>query len=263
MVRRRSEGHAFFFSLASVGAVAAGWLALAATGAMALPLGLRPALFLSELALVTPALAVAALFGALPELLGARAASVALRAVGAGAALWLLSLGLMDVQARLWPPPPGYLEAFRGLHALLRPAGPADALVSLAVIALMPALCEELVFRGLVLPAFTAWRGLGVGLAASSLLFGAIHLDQAGGGLTAYRVPFAIVVGLGFGLLRLRTRTLLAPVLAHATLNALTFAAVPLFDEPVQETAFPHPAIGLALAAAGALAVAWLTRKTP
>lgn len=260
MVRRRSDGRALFFSLASLGAVVAGWLALAAIGALALPLGLRPALFLAELALVMPALAVAVFFGAGRTLLGTGEGQVAARAVGAGAALWLLSLGLMDVQARLWPPPPGYLEAFRSLHALLRPSGPADALVSLAVIALMPALCEELVFRGLVLPAFAAWRGAGVGLGASALLFGAIHLDQAGGGLTAYRVPFAIVVGLGFGLLRLRSGTLLAPMLAHATLNTLTFVAVPLFDEPAQETTFPHPGVGLAVAAVGLLAVTRLLR---
>lgn len=262
MGRGRSERQAFFLALAAVGAAGTGWAAMSLVGALAVPLGLRPALLLAEATLAAPALLLAAATGGRVGLLGERGRpGLFWRALAAGAALWLLSLGLMDMQARVWSPPPGYLEMFRRLHVLLRPTGPADALFSMAVIALMPALCEELVFRGLLLPAFTAWRGAGVGLAASSVLFAAIHIDAVGaGGWTAFRVPFALVVGLGFGLLRQRSGTLLVPVLAHATLNTLTFAAVPLLDEPAQPAAFPNPALGPVLVSLGALAVARLLR---
>lgn len=261
MVRRRSERQTLFAALAAAVAAVVGWLALAFTGAVAMPLGLRPALALAELAFVLPTLGSAWLAGRLRELAGQGATPrLVPRALAAGAALWITSLGLMDTQARLWPPPTGYLEMFRSLHALLRPAGALDALVSLAVIALIPALCEELVFRGLVLPSFSAWRGPAVGLVVSTALFGAIHMDQVAGAWTAYRVPFALAVGLGFGLLRLASGSLLAPVLAHAALNSLTFGAVPLFDEPAQETTFAHPAIGVSLALVGVAGVAWLVR---
>lgn len=261
MVRRRSASATAPFPFADLSVAILGYLALSATSVVALPLGLRPALFLAEIALAAPALVLMRQGAGAPALHERRAgAGLVLLALGGGAALWLLSLGLMDLQARLWLPPAGYLESFRRLHALLRPSGAADALLSLGVIALMPALCEELVFRGLLLPAFARWRGALTGLAVSSLLFGLIHVDPAAGGLTFYRVPFAMVVGLGFGLLRLRAGTLLAPMLAHAALNALTFGAVPLLDEPSPDSPFPHPAVGAAVGLAGALALAWVLR---
>ncbi len=62
----------------------------------------------------------------------------------------------MEMQSLLMPPPPQYLEAFRAIHEALAPAGPIDALVSLAVIAVLPGLCEELVVRGVLLPGLAA-----------------------------------------------------------------------------------------------------------
>lgn len=250
--------------VAALAATFAGVMALSLTATLAQPLGLRPALLLAELALATPALIVAALFRPTGDaaLLGpGRPSGKALAAcLGAGISLWLLSLGVMNLQALVWPPPPGLLDAFRALHTLLRPNTVGEALLSVAAIACAPALCEELVFRGLVLPSLAAWRGPAVGLVVSSLLFGAIHLDYAAGGVSAYRVPFAIVVGFGFGLLRLRTRTLLAPMLAHAMLNALTFAAVPLVDLPTGPEPSPNPWLALAFVVIGSLSSAWLWR---
>lgn len=251
--------------VAALAALLTGIMALSLTAALAQPLGVRPALLLAELALATPALIVTLLFRPTGDasLLGTgRPAGQAIAAcLGAGLSLWLLSLGIMDLQALVWPPPPGLLDAFRALHALLRPNTVLEALLSVLAIACAPAVCEELMFRGLVLPAFAAWRGPRVGLVVSALLFGAIHIDYAAGGVSAYRVPFALVVGLGFGLLRLRTRTLLAPVLAHGTLNALTFAAVPLIDLPNGPEPSPNPLLALAFVVAGGLLSAWLLRR--
>lgn len=261
MVREGSDDGSPGWAVASVALVAVGLIALAFTATLARPLGLRPALVLAELALVTPALLTITVFGRLRSLAGAGRCDAGLvgRALASGGALWLLSLGLMDMQARMWPPPPGYLEAFQSLHAQLRPDGPLDALLSLVVIALTPALCEELLFRGVVLPSFPG-RLPALALGASALLFGLIHVDSTGEGVTFYRVPFACVVGLGFGLLRLRTATLAAPILAHAALNALTFGAVPLLDESSQETTLPHPGLAIALATIGAAALWRLLR---
>jgi membrane protease YdiL (CAAX protease family) len=230
-------------------------------------LGLRPALVISEIALVAPALVFAGLLRRpLAQTLALDATGlrrVNLLSLGFGATLWLASLGLFEVQYSLWAPPPGYLEAFRRLHEALRPSGPVDALVSLLAIAIAPAVCEELLFRGLVLPAFLRPLGTWGAACVSALLFGVIHLDFAGGGLSLYRVPFAAVVGLGLAALRLRAGMLGPAILAHAALNAITFAAAPFTDDPSLGLPDPRPGLGFLLFAAGAGASGGLLRRLP
>ena len=115
--------------LLGVLAMRAGFGALTGLG-----LGLRPTLVLCELLLVLPGLALVALVRAplrralalLP--LPGRAVFLSL---AAGLTLWGASLGLFSLQYVVWPPPDGYLEAFRQLHDALRPKGPADAFLSM------------------------------------------------------------------------------------------------------------------------------------
>jgi membrane protease YdiL (CAAX protease family) len=248
-------------------AVLAGITAMLLTAGPAAGLGLRPALVLSELALVAPGLILAALLRRpLMEALALDAKGlrqVTLLSLGVGATLWLASLGLFEVQYSLWSPPPGYLEAFRSLHEALRPHGPLDAVVSLLAIALAPAVCEEVLFRGLVLPAFLRPLGAWGAACTSALLFGLIHLDFAAGGLSLYRVPFAAVVGLGLAALRLRAGALGPAILAHAALNAITFAAAPFTDDPSQGLPDPRPGLGLLLFGAGLGATLGLLRRFP
>lgn len=248
-----------------------GVLAMGAVLPVAAPLGVRPALVLAELALCAPALLALALWRVPPgEGLGLHA--LPLRELGlaafAGAALWLASLGLMEVQAWLRPPPPGFIELFQRLHEMLRPKHAADALLSLAAIALAPAVCEEILFRGVALPSLARAIGPALGVAASAFLFGFIHVDAVGGALSFYRVPFALSVGIGLGLLRLRAGGLGLAIAAHATLNAITFAAVP-FTEPITGNTLPEsdPRVGAALLIVGAtlfsLALRGLSHRVP
>lgn len=81
---------------------------------------------------------------------------------------------------------------------------------------LLPGLSEELLFRGVMLPA------LGFNLVAvviSSLLFGVLHLS--GSQQWAY-VIWATVVGFVFGLSALYTGNLLVPIVAHITTNCVS-----------------------------------------
>jgi membrane protease YdiL (CAAX protease family) len=217
--------------------------------------GLRGLLAFSELCLALPAVAVLLARASLrPAVLGREGASrrLWLASFAAGPALWVLSLGLFELQYAVWPPPPGYLEAFRLLHDRLRPHGLADGIVSLLTIAAVPALCEELVFRGVVLSSLLRPLGLLGASFGSALLFGLIHLDRVpGDGLSLYRVPFAFVVGLGFAALRLSRDSLLPPALAHATLNAITFFAAPFADDPAAGLPAPRPLLGLGLLGLG------------
>jgi membrane protease YdiL (CAAX protease family) len=218
----------------------------------------------SELLLPLPALAaLAALRVPVPGSLALRRLDARTTGLSllTGAAFWAVSLGLMELQYTLWRPPDAFLENFRRLHDALRPSGPADALVSLAAIALAPALFEEILFRGIVLPSLLRSLGTGGAIAVSALLFGFIHLDFVTPGATFYRVPFAFVVGLGLGLLRVRSGSLLPPVLAHALLNTITFLVAPLTEEPAGGLPEAEPLLGTALLVAGLAASAWMMRR--
>jgi membrane protease YdiL (CAAX protease family) len=238
-------------------AVLAGKAAMLLVARPAFALGLRPALFLSELALAVPGLLALAAFripwktglGLLP--IGARPAMF----VGAcAAALWVASLGLFELQYAVWAPPPGYLEAFQRLHEQLRPRNAADALVSIAAIAIAPAICEEILLRGIVLPALLPAMGGAGAVAVSAALFALIHLDP-------YRSAFTFALGLALGALRVRTGSLLAPVLAHALVNTITFAAAPFTDDPASGLPEPQPMLGLALFVIGTTFTVLIMRR--
>ena len=244
-------------------AVLLGVAAMRAGLGAAMGLGLRPMLLVSELLLVVPGVALLALARApLAEALGLRPLRglPLVLCLAAGVTLWVASLGLFSVQYALWPPPESYLESFRQLHAALRPASVADALLSIAAIAVMPALCEETLFRGVVLASLHPAMGQWPAVVAQAFLFGLIHLDTAAGGPTVmYRVPFTFAVGIALGVLRLRARSLAGPSLAHALLNTITFLAVLFSNDPAGDTD-PGPALGLTLLVTGAWATVWILR---
>lgn len=227
-------------------------------------LGLRPGLLISELALLAPGLLALALARRSwrPVLGGRPGRRPLLWAAAAGVTLWLASLGLFELQYSVWSPPPGYLEAFRLLHERLRPSGAWDALASVLAIALAPAICEELLFRGLVLPSLLRPLGAVGASVVTAALFGLIHLDAtSAGALSLYRVPFAFAVGLGFAALRLLAGGLWAPVAAHATLNALTFAAAPFADDPGAGLPEARPLLGAVILAAGLVSTLLALRR--
>ena len=213
----------------------------------ALALGLRPALPISEMALIAPGvLALAAFRVPLATGLGLKSipTRTALFVAAAAGALWVASLGLFEVQYALWAPPAGYLEQFQRLHEALRPRNAADALLSVVAIALAPAICEELLLRGIVLSSLRPALGGAGAIVASAALFALIHWDL-------YRAAFTFTLGVALGILRVRTGSLLAPVLAHALVNTITFVAAPFTDDPSGGLPAPRPLLGLAMLAAG------------
>ena len=164
-----------------------------------------------------------------------------------GGTLWVASIGVITVQALFRPPTPEELAVFRRLHAALAPANPLDALVSVAVIALLPALVEELVMRGVLLTSLAARIRAVFSVVLTAALFAVIH--------DPLRLMFAFVLGLVFGLVRLRTASLWPSVVVHATLNTLTFLVAPLVDDPNQPYT-PEPLLGTACLLVGA-ALSW------
>jgi membrane protease YdiL (CAAX protease family) len=104
-------------------------------------------------------------------------------------------------------------DSNRFVLQIIQHASKAEFLLLAVVLTLLPACVEELLFRGLLMGALSggpAW--LVVGLQA--IAFGAFHVDLAQGMAT-------FVLGLGFGFMRLQTRSLLASMVAHATYNVI------------------------------------------
>jgi membrane protease YdiL (CAAX protease family) len=227
-------------------------------------LGLRTALMAGELGLVLPGLVALAARVPLAEALALRTPPVfsILASVAAGAALWVFSIGLMSLQVLVFQPPAEYFEMFKHLHEALRPTGPLDALLSVAAIAVLPGVCEELLFRGMLLPSLLRSAGPAMAAVISALLFGVIHLHYVPGQpLMLDRVPFAIAVGLGLGALRLGSGSLWPPILAHAALNTLTFVVVLVTSGTREQTAEGSLPLGLALLATGGLGFALCARS--
>ncbi|MDJ0690331.1 MAG: CPBP family intramembrane metalloprotease [Xenococcaceae cyanobacterium MO_188.B32] len=81
---------------------------------------------------------------------------------------------------------------------------------------LLPGLSEELLFRGVMLPAF----GLNItAVIVSSLLFGVLHLS--GSEQWPY-VVWATIIGFGLGYIALITGNLLIPITAHIITNLVS-----------------------------------------
>ena len=136
----------------------------------------------------------------LPVILSWQAASIGV----------LIGLGISAGSAliyRIWPAYRHSADVY--LTFVLTPLFVSDCLW----IGLLPGMSEELLFRGVMLPAF----GLNTpGLLFSSLCFGIMHMS------TPHQWPYAMWasgVGLIFGLSVLSTGNLLIPITAHIVTN--------------------------------------------
>jgi membrane protease YdiL (CAAX protease family) len=95
---------------------------------------------------------------------------------------------------------------------------PAAFLLSLALLAGLAPLVEELVFRGLLYGWLESRWGGGIAFVASSLAFAAAHVEPA-------HAVLVLPLGLLFGLLRWRTGSLWPSLVAHMANNGLAVVA--------------------------------------
>ena len=96
------------------------------------------------------------------------------------------------------------------------PGNTGELWLSLLVIGIAPAVCEEVLFRGLVQPSLER-MGTRRALLLSSLLFALMH-----GQITA--LPAHLLLGFALGCLLVGYGSLLAPMLFHAAYNGVTMA---------------------------------------
>ena len=88
--------------------------------------------------------------------------------------------------------------------------------LNLVSTAILPALVEEMVFRGYILGALRP-QGDGLAIVFSAVFFGLLH-----GNLL--QIPFAFILGLIFGYLTVQTGSIWPAVLLHFLNNALSVA---------------------------------------
>lgn len=131
-------------------------------------------------------------------------------AVGIGGGVGLAITAASSILYQLWP---AYRQsADYYLELVIKPL----ALPDLIWLGLLPGLSEELLFRGVMLPAIgLTWFGLAI----SSICFGVLHFS--GSQHWSY-VIWASVIGAVLGLSAILTGNLLVPIVAHITTNLIS-----------------------------------------
>ncbi len=156
-----------------------------------------------------------------------------LRAAGIGLLTALVAMPIVYGQAIVverawkWIDPSAQPPLHATLIALRDSEWGAWGTVQLCVAAgVLAPLAEELFFRGLLLGALWSTTGRAwLSILLSAAIFGAVH----------FAVPQSVLplmtMGVVFGFVRLRTRSLAACVIAHAAFNGYTLAKALLFPE--------------------------------
>src|SRR2546425_1229615 len=138
----------------------------------------------------------------------------------AGAALGIVGLNhfLNDAlvwQDRVFPLPGLWQRLFEELAAY---DGPADFVLLLLLVGVVPAVCEELLFRGFVQAGLMReFESAPKAIVVGALVFAGFHLNP-------WRFSVLLVIGLYLGFLVQRTGSLLPAMLAHALNNVLSIS---------------------------------------
>jgi len=132
-----------------------------------------------------------------------------------GGSTWILARNWLGLQQRWLPMDPQVFQQIQSQSAWMDQM-PIWPLV--VFLALIPALCEELFFRGYVLSGLQRSIGRGAAVLTSALAFGLFHY-------TAHRFLVAAALGLLLALLVVQYRSIWPAMLAHFLHNAVTQTA--------------------------------------
>ena len=206
---------------------------------------LIPGLILTQVGLLVPLAVGTVTWVGLPlrETLSLRLPSTRdlLLSLAVGACLPGIGLSLNALQAPFLPAPEGIFDG-------LMPDGVPFPLVLFAF-ALLPGVCEELLFRGALLGLLRRRPATWVPVLLVAAAFGIFHLS-------IFRLVPTGVLGIVLGLLVVRGRSLLCSVVAHATNNALLMTAA--FFLPTLSVGWWSPLLG-----AAALGLTFLVGRGP
>lgn len=140
-----------------------------------------------------------------------------------GCSSWAVAHEVFRLQSHILPPSEALTRVFSELEAQLHAAPFWTVLVLLA---LVPAVCEELLFRGFLLSGVGTSLRKGSAILLVSVIFGVFHFFIE-------RLPVTMMMGLALGYLCWQSRSVLPAIVAHAMHNG----ALPLISrsERVQD----------------------------
>ena len=100
---------------------------------------------------------------------------------------------------------------------LIAPSSTGQFLLALLMAGAIPAVAEELLFRGALMRVLRGWRGDTFAVVVTAFIFAALHLSLEG-------FPVLLVIGLLLGRLAIKNGSLVLPVLFHFVYNASAIA---------------------------------------
>jgi sodium transport system permease protein len=120
-----------------------------------------------------------------------------------------------------------------------------NPLIAVFVFALVPAICEEVACRGLILSGLESRHRTGSAILLSALMFGFLHVL-----LSLFQQLFnATLLGIVLGLLAVRSRSILPGIVFHFLNNAyavlLSVIVTRHFAGPILDWIYRNPAEGL------------------
>lgn len=116
--------------------------------------------------------------------------------------VYVIATLVMNLMASLFP---NLAEEYTGLMGTISFD---NFWLSTLTIALMPAIAEEVLFRGIVLPAFNKKYGKVVAIVASALIFGIYHMNWIQG-------VYAFILGLALGYIFVKTGSIFVTMIFH------------------------------------------------
>lgn len=149
-----------------------------------------------------------------------------------------------------------HLEGIEKTKLLLRMDSPGDLLVNLLIMALIPAVGEELMFRGIIMRfAYNSSRNMIVAITISSVIFGLAHSDT-------YTLIPIILAGMLLGYIYYITGSIWFSIIAHLLHNGLQIIGLYFLkeDKIPDNASMPIAVFFLALIFAAACFL-WLRRK--
>jgi sodium transport system permease protein len=134
----------------------------------------------------------------------------AIFAVLAAASAWVLVVEISAIQNDIFPYPQSFLDAFQELFRVFQARGIA---YSVAMMAVLPAVCEEALFRGFIMTGFRKQWGATRAVILTAVMFAVFHLSP-------YRYLPTGILGVVIGAIVIWTGSLWAGMLAHFVANA-------------------------------------------
>jgi sodium transport system permease protein len=224
-------GAALAVAIGALGAYVVASAAATAAGASSLT-----ALAVGQCAMGALVLGVARALGQPARAVGIAPAAPALIAAAAliGASLWLINVALVSAL---------FTVESRDLEHLTPVVHRPPLAPVLLGVAVAPAICEELVFRGALLRGLAARMPAAAALALSSSLFALYHVSPV-------RLLPTLTLGLALGALTLRAGSIAPAILGHLINNAIVIAVERDPGGPLARAIAAEPEIALAASAA-------------